>query len=195
MPSRKPAPSEAEEDPYTPARLRPPQGVRSASHPEICSPAQASIWSTNPAVSPRSKCHASKYSPYFDSSSSGYSPTLHIPRTRFSGRMNHTSSGITYAATKSNEFFLYGPLLSFKVQEYPFPSGKIVDFTCTRIIFPPAGYATQSYPDDSPQGRARRKPSCSARTPKHNSAHSPRFLQFLILIPKFFFIAPLERSR
>jgi hypothetical protein len=81
------------------------------------------------------------------------------------------------------------------VHEYPFPYGKIVDFTCTRIIFPPAGYATQSYPDDSPQGRASRNPSRNARTPKHNSAHSPRFLQFLILIPAFrFFLIPLLNS-
>src|SRR5271156_5897251 len=52
----------------------------------------------------------------------------------------------------------------------------------------------KSYPDDSPQGLASGSPSRIARSANTASAHSPRFLQFLIFIPafEFFFIRLLK---
>src|SRR4030081_3306679 len=144
-----------------------------------------SIFCGPPKVSSRSRYHASSYSPYFDFSNSGCSPILHIPFTIFTGRMYHKSSGITYAATKSNGFPRYGPRLSFSEHEYPSPSWNIVDFTCTRTIRPFRCSTVKSYPVDSPQGRPSGRPNCIARTAKHNSAHSPRLLPFLIFIPAF----------
>jgi hypothetical protein len=45
----------------------------------------------------------------------------------------------------------------------------------------------ESYPDGSPQGRAGRRPSSMARAAKHNSAHAPRSLEFLMFFQLRFF--------
>jgi len=78
--------------------------------------------------------------PHDDSSGS-------VEEQRFSAAQStyQTFSGITYAATNSNEFFLYGPLLSFIVYEYPVPSLNIVDFTCTRTNFAHSGFAAKCF--------------------------------------------------
>jgi hypothetical protein len=75
---------------------------------------------------------------------------------------------------KFKRMFLIRPLLSFIVQEYPFPSRNVVDFTCTRAI-PLSCSITKSYPDDSPQG------CCQPQSP----LHSPRRKYQLHPLPTF----------
>jgi len=58
---------------------------------------------------PRSKCHASLYGPYLAFFSCGYNAMLPCPLNLSAGMMYHMSTGIRYAARKSNGSPSYGP--------------------------------------------------------------------------------------
>src|SRR5882724_11980707 len=118
----------------------------------------------------------------FDFFSCGYTAILPCPRIISSGMMYHKSSGIRYAATKSNGAPSYGPRHPRTVHEYPPRSLNIVDFTCTRTKCPSRSPA-KSYRAVSPQGFETCNPFSAARTMKHSSAHSPRNFGCLIFAP------------